>query len=129
MSFNRLEYDTCAYAKELQESTSPLEYRLYLGNHENNNSCVCNPDKSLKCMVPPPTRTEVENELYNLRRPNHTSRCPEKKFLPGSEKFSHSYHTPFICEGIYHITPTNIIRPTTNGLNEENIKLNCCPRK
>ena len=35
MSFTRLDYDGCAYAKELQESTSPLEYLMYKGKYEN----------------------------------------------------------------------------------------------
>jgi hypothetical protein len=117
MSFNRLEYDTCAYAKELQESTTPLEYQLYLGKFENDESCVCNPNKNLKCMVELGTRADVENELFNLKRPNHTSRCPEKKFSPNKkENFTHSYHPPYVCETIYHLTPTNVVKPTSNGL-------------
>ena len=29
MSFTRLDYDKCAYAKDLEESTTPLEYLLF----------------------------------------------------------------------------------------------------
>ena len=32
MSFNRLPYDSCAYAKTLQQSTDPLDYNLFKGN-------------------------------------------------------------------------------------------------
>ena len=39
MSFNRLNYDNCAYAKTLQESTSPLEYNLFMGKYENKKQC------------------------------------------------------------------------------------------
>jgi len=124
MAFNRLEYDTCAYAKELQQSTTPLEYNLFLGKFENDDSCVCNPDKKVKGMVEIETRIIVENELYNLNRPNHTSKCPEKKYSPNSKSnFTHYYHPPYICQGIYHLTPTNMVKPTSNGLNEKNIRI------
>lgn len=39
MSSNRLKYDTGAYAKSLQESTSPLDYMLYTGKFENCAKC------------------------------------------------------------------------------------------
>ena len=42
MSFTRLEYDTCAYAKELQESTTPLEYLMFRGKYENCKNCPDN---------------------------------------------------------------------------------------
>tara|TARA_B100001175_G_C19469870_1_gene621155 strand:+ start:1222 stop:1635 length:414 start_codon:yes stop_codon:yes gene_type:complete len=39
MSSNRLIYDSCAYQKELQQSTSPLDYALYTGKYENTAKC------------------------------------------------------------------------------------------
>tara|TARA_A100001015_G_C14502586_1_gene523538 strand:- start:174 stop:587 length:414 start_codon:yes stop_codon:yes gene_type:complete len=39
MSSNRLIYDSCAYQKELQQSTSPLDYALYTGKFENTAKC------------------------------------------------------------------------------------------
>ena len=39
MSFNRLSYDSCAYSKNLQQSTDPLEYNLFKGKFESCNSC------------------------------------------------------------------------------------------
>ena len=39
MSSNRLKYDSCAYQKELQQSTSPLDYALYTGKYENTAKC------------------------------------------------------------------------------------------
>lgn len=39
MSSNRLIYDSCAYQKNLQQSTSPLDYMLYTGKYENCAKC------------------------------------------------------------------------------------------
>ena len=39
MSSNRLMYDSCAYEKSLQQSTSPLDYALYTGKYENTAKC------------------------------------------------------------------------------------------
>ena len=39
MSSNRLSYDSCAYQKSLQQSTSPLDYMLYNGKYENSAKC------------------------------------------------------------------------------------------
>lgn len=39
MSSNRLSYDSCAYEKSLQQSTSPLDYMLYTGKYENCAKC------------------------------------------------------------------------------------------
>ena len=39
MSSNRLSYDSCAYQKSLQQSTSPLDYMLYNGKYENTAKC------------------------------------------------------------------------------------------
>ena len=39
MSFNRLKYDNCAYSKEIEESTSPLDYYLFKGKYENCKQC------------------------------------------------------------------------------------------
>jgi hypothetical protein len=39
MSSNRLSYDSCAYEKSLEQSTSPLDYMLYTGKYENTAKC------------------------------------------------------------------------------------------
>lgn len=39
MSSNRLIYDSCAYKKNLQQSTDPLQYALYTGKYENTAKC------------------------------------------------------------------------------------------
>lgn len=113
MSFNRLHYDACAYAKNIKQSVSPLEYQLYLGKFENVKPCPCKDNKH-ECNVPFETRADVENELYNLNRPG--TLCPEKKYNPKADNYSHNYHPPTLCQGIYHITPSGLKKPTTNGI-------------
>ena len=39
MSSYRLIYDSCAYKKNLQQSTEPLQYALYTGKYENSAKC------------------------------------------------------------------------------------------
>jgi hypothetical protein len=39
MSSNRLSYDKCAYQKDLQQSTDPLNYMMYTGKYENCAKC------------------------------------------------------------------------------------------
>lgn len=118
MSFNRLQYDDCAYATELKQSVTPLEYQLYVGKYENSKPCADN-ESDKKCNVDFKTRTDVENELYNLNR--SSTLCPDKKFNPKAENFSHSYNPPTLYQSIYHITPTGLTKPTSNGLNNDNL--------
>lgn len=125
MSFNRLSYDSCAYATDLKQSVTPLDYQLYVGKFENKKPCPCNKKgNNLKqCNVEFGTRADVENELYNLNRPG--TLCPNKKFNPKENNFNHSYHPPRLCQGIYHITPTGLDKITSNGLNKINTKVTC----
>jgi hypothetical protein len=79
-SSNRLIYDSCAYKKELYESTSPLQYRLYEGKYENCERCKF--DKSWR-----PFDTEivdVESELRNINKP--ISNCDEFMYNPNCKK-------------------------------------------
>lgn len=74
-SFNRLSYDNCDYSKYLQESTSPLMYRMSRYAHEN---CrVCSYDGKLWA---PFDLVDYESELKNITRP--ASRCPSMKYDP-----------------------------------------------
>ena len=126
MSFNRLSYDCCAYSTELKQSVSPLDYHLYSGKFRNQKPCPCNkPNNNLEhCNVDFLTRTRVENELYNLNRPG--TLCPSKKYNPADEtNFENSYHPPTLCQGHYHITPTNLPLITSTGLNKINTAVNC----
>jgi hypothetical protein len=123
MSFNRTRYDTCAYSKELQESTSPLEYYLFMGKYESCKNC---PVGSFTNNLEFGSRASVESELYGLTREN--SRCPEKKYNPNKPGEHADFSPARMCESIYHITPTNMKMPTSNGLNENALGTNCCAK-
>ena len=85
MSSNRLIYDTCAYTKSMQESTSPLNYTLYPGKYEN---CA-------KCRIEFGTvggngvslfsgnLVDLESDLRGQTRP--ASLCPLNKYQPECE--------------------------------------------
>ena len=84
MSFNRLNYDTCAYKQNLYQSVGPGEYRLT----EPPNSCnICLPQTphirlqkqgvSVKSDIP---LIDVDSELMNLTRP--ATNCPSRKYIP-----------------------------------------------
>ena len=81
-SFNRLSYDKCAYEKEIQQSTSPLNYRMYQGAFENDTKCVYNKDSFYH-----PYDIAIidgDSELKGLGR--QTSNCPQKKYNPNCDK-------------------------------------------
>lgn len=84
MSSNRLIYDSCAYKKNLQQSTDPLNYVLYTGKYEN----------SAKCRIELGSvggngvslfngnLVDLESDLRGQTR--QTSLCPNKKYGPNS---------------------------------------------
>lgn len=82
MSSNRLMYDTCAYNKKMQESTSPLNYTLYPGKFENCSKCrvelgtVGGNGVSLFSG----NLVDMESDLRGQTRP--ASLCPKYKFQP-----------------------------------------------
>jgi hypothetical protein len=121
MSSNRLIYDKCAYATEIKESTSPLEYNLFKGKFENCKQC---PVGDYPNIVEFGSRADVENELHGLTR--RGTKCPSLKFNP-DDKFKYAELSPAkMCENIYHITPNNLEKPTSNLLNEQNLGINFC---
>lgn len=73
-SLNSLNYDRCAYQKQLYESTAPLSYRLYEGAHESCDKCIY--DRFWR----PFDLVDVESELKNITRPN--SKCSSFKYNP-----------------------------------------------
>jgi len=86
MSSNRLIYDTCAYKKTLQESTSPLNYTLYPGKFENCSKCrielgvVGGNGVSLFSG----NLVDLESDLRGQTRP--ASLCPKNKYEPRCSK-------------------------------------------
>jgi hypothetical protein len=111
MSSNRLIYDKCAYAKEIQESTSSLEYNLLVDKYENNKKCKISNYTTILSFN---DRADVESELYGLNRPG--SLCPSLKYDPSKIFRNPAFSPPQMCSNIYYITPNNIDRPTTNML-------------
>ena len=82
MSSTRLRNDTCAYKKQLLESTSPLNYALYTGKYENCSKCrvefgiVGGNNVSLFNG----NLVDLESDLRGQTRP--ASRCPSMKYQP-----------------------------------------------
>jgi hypothetical protein len=116
MSFNRLNYDNCAYAKTLQESTSPLEYNLFMGKYENKKQC---PEGKFTNNLPFGPKTDVESELWGITRLQ--SRCEEKKYDPANPGAQADFTPARVCDTIYYITPTNMKMPTSNGFDNRKL--------
>lgn len=77
---NRSIYDTCAYTKQIYESTQPLAYALYAGYGENCNKCV---DDRFYVKYEP-ALINIDSELKNLTRP--ISKCDQFKYNPNCSK-------------------------------------------
>lgn len=121
MSSNRLIYDKCAYATEIKESTSPLEYNLFKGKYENCKQCAVG---EFTNNLEFGSRADTESELYGLSRLG--TKCPSLKFDP-SKEFKYPEFSPArMCESIHNITPSNLEKPTSNMLNEKNLGINFC---
>tara|TARA_B100000123_G_scaffold272560_1_gene255896 strand:+ start:2981 stop:3613 length:633 start_codon:yes stop_codon:yes gene_type:complete len=84
MSFNRLNYDTCAYKQNLYQSVGPGEYRL---TEPPNTDEICYAESphirlthqgvSVSQDMP---LIDVDSELMNLTRP--ATNCPSRKYIP-----------------------------------------------
>ena len=85
MSSNRLSYDACAYQKDLQQSTSPLDYALYTGKYENCAKCriefgvVGGNGVSLFSG----NLVDLESDLRGQTR--QASLCPKRMYSPKTE--------------------------------------------
>lgn len=111
---NRLIYDNCSYQKRLKESTTPLEYQLYQGKHENCNKCT---DKDV--FWTPYALVDIETELRNQTRP--MSHCDRFKYNPNCQHSGLCLSTfdkdipvapaPEVCPIIFN----NIPRQTSPG--------------
>ena len=112
MSSNRLRYDTCAYATDIKESTSQLDYWIFLNKYENNHLC---PVKDHTSNLDFTSRAVVENELHGLTRP--ASQCPSKKYSLNNNFQPAPFSPAKMCENIYYITPNNLVKPSTSMLN------------
>jgi hypothetical protein len=124
MSSNRLIYDNCAYAAEIKESTSPLEYNLFKGKYE---TCAPCPVGDFQNVVEFGDRATVESELFGLNRPG--TLCPSLKYDPSKQFKPADLSPPAMCQSIYYITPSNLKKPESNMLNEKNLGINFCLNK
>ena len=101
MSSNRLTYDKCSYSKKLQQSTSPLNYHLYVGKFENQGKC------RFEFGVPGGNGVSIyggnlvdlESELFGQTRMN--SQCPSTKYNPHTSKTYRLNHQPS-CQMQYY---------------------------
>ena len=82
MSYNRLIYDTCAYKKDLDQSTGPLSYTLNPIKYENCNQCRMELGivggtavSQIKGNI-----VDLENDLRGQTR--QMSLCPSKHYSP-----------------------------------------------
>ena len=88
MSSNRLIYDTCAYKKSLDQSTTPLAYHLNPMKYENCQKC-----RSELGILGGPAVSQIkgnlvdlENELRGQTRLN--SQCPTKRYHPDNKLYT-----------------------------------------
>jgi len=115
-SSNRLPYDECSYAQKIGDSTSPFQYRTYMGAYENCEKCKY--DKFWK-----PFDVEivdVESELKNITRPS--TKCANLKYTPSCKKSAMCTSTydpsrpivfaPDVCPIVFN----NIPKQTSNGM-------------
>jgi hypothetical protein len=112
MSFNRSSYDTCAYAKTLQESTDPLDYNLLKDKYESCRQCpIGEYTNNLEFGI----KTDVESDLKGQTRKG--SKCPDEKF-PAYSQMGTEYTPSILCRSVYEITPFNIEKIQTTGLKD-----------
>ena len=92
-SFNRLRYDRCAFEKDTQQSTQPLQYRMSMDPFENEKKCVFNKDSFYHPFDD--NIVDTESELKGLGR--KASRCPQNKYNPSCVKSS-------MCTSTFDVT-------------------------
>lgn len=80
-SFNRTTYDNCAYALDLHQSTSPLNYFMSRYQYENCSACTFDGK-----YYAPFDLVDQESELLNITRP--VSKCNQLKYSPTCVKSS-----------------------------------------
>lgn len=127
-SSNRLRYDECAYEQQLSDSTTPFQYRTFMGAYENCEKC-----KFDKFWYKTDTEiVDVESELRNITRP--ATKCANLKYHPSCKKSSECMSTydparpivfaPEVCPIVFN----NIPKQTSNGMREV-LTLNCSSKQ
>ena len=84
MSFNRLDYDTCAYKQELSESIGPGEYQLATPNISCEDCFTRDPQLIIQragaSVAKHMPMIDVDSELMNITR--KLSNCSSDEFIP-----------------------------------------------
>ena len=120
MSYNRLTYDTCAYTKDVNQSVSVLDYNIFKPKFVFNKCTTAGTDSEpMANEVSFIDRTITENELYGIVRKN--SLCPSEKFNPNTVFKPPEFSPNSVCEGIHRMTPTNLVKPVSNMLNNPDL--------
>lgn len=113
-SFNRLRYDNCAYALDLNQSTSPLNYQMSRYKFENCDACT---DKGQ--YYAPFDLVDLESEIKNITRPG--SLCNDIKYSPTCEKSEMCTSTfdqsnpVVLVRNVCPVVCNNIKKPTYPG--------------
>ena len=121
-SFNRLRYDNCAYAQDLNQSVSPLNYQMSRYKYENCTACTHDGK-----YYAPFDLVDYESELKNITRPG--SLCNDVKYSPTCEKSEMCISTfeqdnPVVMiKNVCPVVCNNIKKPTYPGytLNQRDV--------
>jgi hypothetical protein len=110
-TFNRLNYDNCAYDKKLKESTTPLSYHMSRFKFENCARCTYDGKQ-----YAPFDLVEEESELRGIVRPS--TKCPTKLYHPNCQKSN-------TCQSTYDkdvpiIYPPNLCPVVSNNIKKMN---------
>lgn len=110
-SFNRLNYDNCAYDKKLKESTSPLSYQMSRYKFENCGRCTYDGKQ-----YAPFDLVEEESELKGISRP--ATRCPTRQYYPNCQKSDTCWNT--YDKDVPIIYPPNLCPVVCNNIKKMN---------
>jgi hypothetical protein len=107
-SSNRVKYDCCAYSQSLEQSVKPLDFQLYFGSVENENSCI---DKK-KWYKQDTEIVDVESQLWKLTQP--MSKCDKFKYNPSCQKNE-------LCMSTYDESAPRVLSPSLCPILHNNI--------
>jgi len=119
MSFNRLEYDTCAYEQELNQSTGAGRYVLNVPSVSNCEPCYASDPRYGQVQQGSSTvgksiykNVDVESDLLGQTR--LASKCQTQNFMPSCEtpELSHYKDCPLVSEETRTTNPPCNLRGT-----------------
>ena len=112
MSFNRLNYDTCAYRQNLYQSVGPGEYRLTEPPNLDEPCFAESPQIRLQRQGVSVDTTkpliDIDSELMNITR--EASNCPSKKYIPDGNESRLTYSS-WLYRRVYEIlSQTHVLK-------------------